>query len=162
MVNSVSTILDHVVPDLAARHLVSGGAAWADHVAVSLFLMDRAPKLTVYMPCQFREGLFQGNKDADTATYYHKLFSEKVGKDTRQGIERARSQGAEIVENLGGFFARNRQVADCDVMVAMTWGDGDTPKDGGTANTWKSSLAAQKFHIPLALIAQYEDGTDRT
>ena len=39
--------------DLSSAHLVSGGAAWSDHVAVELFLSDEYDGLTLHMPCKW-------------------------------------------------------------------------------------------------------------
>src|SRR5690606_1280513 len=38
--------------------LVSGGAAWADHVAVKLFLEGKVAGLTLHLPAEFRNGRF--------------------------------------------------------------------------------------------------------
>jgi len=34
--------------------LVSGGAAYSDHIAVSLYLDNKADNLTLHLPCEFR------------------------------------------------------------------------------------------------------------
>lgn len=132
---------------------VSGGAAWANHIAVSLYLGDKVHNLTLYFPATFEfmaEGgpQFIGDKTADTVNYYHRLFSQKMGGPTRVGITKALDKGARAVTVLG-FKARNLMVADCDLMVAFTWGEGSEPKPGGTHHTWSHSAAPVKIHVPL-------------
>lgn len=132
--------------------LVSGGSAWADHIAVSLYLMDLADSLTLYFPCGWHQGSFEGieitrnNQTARTANYYHSLFSKKMGKNTLLGIQRAIDKGATYHEISGGFFARNLLVGKVDVLLAYTFGEGEVPKPGGTKHTWDNSVAGVKIH----------------
>ena len=44
--------------------LVSGGAAWVDHVAVSLYLQNHYPELELNLPCEFTDGRY-----SDTGAY---------------------------------------------------------------------------------------------
>lgn len=140
--------------------LVSGGAAFIDHLAVSLFLdsfMDCS--LTLHLPCPFDMKLCRyeddGSRDfrknpGGTCNYYHKLFSQKMGGNTLSGIKRAIDKGASIFVG-NGFFDRNKQVAKCDHMLAFTFGTDDIPKDGGTRNTWDiAPSSCVKTHISLA------------
>lgn len=155
------------------RKLVSGGAAWADHLAVSLFLGGHAHSLQIEMPAGWcgHDGDFLGQKGpipgyADTgivdwkknpggtANYYHKQFSTKMGGDSLAGIQKAIDQGATYEDMhwlFGGssFHNRNKKVAMCELLIAFTWGQGDVPKDGGTKHTWDYSNADKKIHIPL-------------
>lgn len=135
--------------------LVSGGAAWADHVAVTLFLQDVVPKLTLYLPCAWAGEHFHdtGVRDWRTnpgglANYYHKRFSEVMGYDTLAQIAAAITKGATVVVG-NGFHNRNSQIAQCDAMLAFTWARG-APEDGGTLDTWRKCTAEQKVHVSLA------------
>ena len=136
-------------------HLVSGGAAWADHVAVSLYLMDLVNSLTLYFPCGWEPSWFIGidgtsSKVAQTANYYHDLFSIKMeaarGKTSRADIQKAIDKGAIYHEVAGGFKSRNLLVGKVDAIIAYTFGEGDVPKDGGTKHTWDYSTAPIKIH----------------
>src|SRR6202035_3134051 len=59
--------------------LKSGGAAWCDHLAVSLYLESKnAIKLELALPCNFENDKFQDNGSTDwrinpgrLANYYH-------------------------------------------------------------------------------------------
>lgn len=128
-------------------HLVSGGAAWADHVAVKLFLDKKAPHLRLYLPCEWDNGAFHDNHDQDykknpggTANHYHKKFHNKTQINSLSQIQIAKNEGAELLPCRGGFFGRNAMVAKSDFLLAMTFGKGQEVKDGGTADTVKKYL----------------------
>lgn len=137
-----------VTPDC---DLQSGGAAWADHVAVVLFLAGRARSLTLYLPCEFdlRSARFVENaRDGCTSNYYHDLFARRTGWRSMAMISEAARLGAEIVV-VPGFKSRNIPVGDCDRLVAFTFGKGSLPEDGGTRHCWDRSTAPDKIHTPI-------------
>ena len=137
--------------------LVSGGAAWADHVAVSLWLSDWGFKaLHLHFPAPFVNSRFQarGERSAGAiSNFYHYVFGMKMKRDrkvTLRGIQRAIDEGA-VTTVSRGFYARNRLVGDVDAVLAYTWGESyDHPKDGGTRHTWDHSGAPVKIHVPLS------------
>ena len=105
---------------------VSGGAAWADHVAVRLasHYEGRYP-LNLWLPAV--------NQDFQTAQYYHEKFSLVLGRDTWSEIFNAPSL---TYHSLGSFKDRNTKVAEAaDHFLAITFGDGPNVKDGGTLDT---------------------------
>lgn len=153
MVAKASEVIDQINDDII---LVSGGAAWADHVAVKLFLQNKNFSLELHMPSKFNNGFISNEKykskyrdPAQVATYYHNMFSKKVDFDSINEIIEAVNKGAEIYE-YDGFFIRNVKVANSDMIIAFTWGNGYEPKDGGTKNTWDRSSARVKLHFPLS------------
>lgn len=141
-------------------HLVSGGAAWADHLAVHLFLSGHVSRLTLHLPAPFSFGgspRFAGGRGSSgsAANYYHKLFSEVLGKNSLREIEEAGSMPScdittqKATPGYGGMFARNKLVAGAaDLLLAYTFGKGEEPLDGGTKNTWDLCKGA-RMHIPL-------------
>ena len=138
--------------------LISGGAAWADHVAVGLFLCGLASQLTLYLPAPMdvQTGRFAehgGWPDVGrTANYYHDIFQRMTGIDGRAQIRQAQVRGAVLDTGPGGFKARNMKVATaCTELWAYTWGYGTEPKDGGTAHTWHATVKRRKpvLHVPL-------------
>lgn len=150
--------------------LVSGGAAWADHVAVTLWLQQQTDAdalpyagLQLYLPTTF-ESNGQLSRATDNGShdwranpgqlmnYQHMQFSQKLGRNTLYEIEQARAFGATLTTG-NGFMARNKQVAALtDRVIAFTWGESTTqPKDGGTLHTWNAcTRATVKLHIPLS------------
>lgn len=139
-------------------HVVSGGAAWADHLAVSLMITGWAGDLTLHLPAPFDRSarIFRGppNSAASAANYYHQLFSQTIARDTLQQIHEALyhphttfTQENEMV-GYRGMFARNAKVAQCEEMIAYTFGKGDVPADGGTKDTW-DKCQGHKTHVTL-------------
>lgn len=144
-------------------NLISGGAAWADHIAVSIYLMDLADSLTLYLPCTLSEKHreFVGpagkrptgtspsamDRTADIANYYHMLFSQKMEKGTIEGLFKAKEKGAKLVVIDGGFKVRNLYTGQVDIVIAYTFGNNSSyPKDGGTSHCWNHSPATIKIH----------------
>jgi hypothetical protein len=132
--------------------LVSGGAAWADHCAVRLFLNKEVSKLRLHFPCKYDIKTRQfdpaplnererqrGYTTGETINRLHRKFTRKVGFNSLTDISIAIERGAEIhVHN--GFYARNAKVAEADVILAMTFGEREYLKDGGTSHCMKCYL----------------------
>ena len=153
-------------------HLVSGGAAWADHVAVRLFLDKKAPGLRIFMPADWEDGSYHdnGNKDAyenagGTANYYHQLFQKATGINSLTEILIAKTHGAELSPVLRGFHARNALVAKSDFMLACTFGQERFVKaKSGTEDTVrkylervrKEGIFDKSFHYDLTTGNIYE------
>lgn len=113
--------------------LISGGAAWSDHIAVSLFLHGKASSLTLCLPGPFN-GRFQG-KDGSIANHYHNLFSKEIGFSSLAGIQKAIDKGA-IVTVHNSFRERNTQIAKrANILIAFGRG-GVSPTTSGTLDTW--------------------------
>ena len=129
-------------------HLVSGGAAWADHVAVRLFLDKKVPHLRLFLPCEWSGGHFYDNgikedfkrNPGKTANHYHLKFYKSTFINSLSEIQTAQNEGAELINVDKGFYARNALVAKSDFILACTFGDGSQVKDGGTAHTIKCYL----------------------
>lgn len=140
-------------------HLVSGGAAWADHVAVWAYLEGHVEKLTLHLPAPFDGKYFRGayGTSGGTCNYYHDKFSHVLGLDSLVHIQMAKAKGATIThqpvaQGYGAMAARNRLVAaDCTHMIAFTFGRGDVPADGGTKMTWDMAADKYRVHVPLPI-----------
>ena len=134
--------------DYGIDTLVSGGSAWADHVAVKLFLNKEVPKLKLFFPCQFLGNVDafdpvplnnherqRGYSTGEILNKYHARFSRKINCNSIGELQQAIQMGATVVVPRGGFHGRNALVAQSDVILAMTFGDKEWVKDGGTSNT---------------------------
>ncbi len=160
-----------------ATSLISGGAAWSDHLAVLLFLHDPSRySLELEVPAELVSDGANGLKYHDKGTgdfknnpggvsnHYHRLFNRAVGtlrlSSSFQDFAKAVEAGA--VVNVGtGFFERNLVVASkADYCLAMTFGDKAQLKDGGTAHTMSAFLRkanhGQAFHLDLNTITLYK------
>lgn len=128
--------------------LVSGAAAWADFVAVKLFLDKKAPKLKLFLPCEWAGTRFYDNgimadakrNPGGIANHYHSKFQKITHINSLAQIQTAQNEGAELIPVDKGFFARNALVAKSDFLLAITFGNGSEVKDGGTAHTVKCYL----------------------
>ncbi|KAK5583377.1 hypothetical protein RB653_004970 [Dictyostelium firmibasis] len=137
--------------------LVSGGAAWADHVAVDYFLKNPTTcKLILYLPClivgeKTKQYQFDTNHAHGLITNgYHTNFSKQIGRDTIQDIIRAQEFGAILDNSAEGFKNRNTCIASSsDFLVAFTGVSGPAPLGGGTLDTWKKSKSIYRHHISI-------------
>jgi hypothetical protein len=131
-------------------HLVSGGAAWADHVAIEVGLDLEIPT-TIWLP--------EKEKDLEIASYYHKAFGKIIGGDTWDTVMLASAYDNFTLKNFGGFKDRNTKVAEqADVFLAMTFGDREKVKDGGTADTVvkMQSRGIKGYHLDLNALKMYK------
>jgi hypothetical protein len=156
MLLKTQEIIEQNVSNPKHLTLVSGGAAYADHIAVRLFL-ERPKELAdhillhLFLPAPFNtatnkyEGGFKSS--GSIANYYHSLFSKKMEYNTMTDITSAIQQGARI-EVFKGFYARNIEVGKTDLLIAFTWGVKGV-KAGGTKHTFTHSTAPKKIHIGL-------------
>lgn len=125
--------------------LVSGGAAWADHVAVEVSRTKGIPA-KLYLPSDI--------EDTRIAEYYHLRFGRVILRDTLADIASHTDK-----EYGGSFKQRNSLVADAaDVFVAMTFGGGSRPKDGGTMDTVSKMMrrGVRGYHLDLYTFKLHE------
>lgn len=143
-------------------HIVSGGAAWADHVAIWAYNNGLCAGLTLHLPAPF-ETTFNGGSGTSggTANHYHRQFGRTINRDTFLDIQDALQGGAQFTEQpeskgYAAMFARNKLVADqCTHMLAFTFGTGDVPADGGTKATWDMAGPQKKRkHVSLLGLEQ--------
>lgn len=141
---------------------VSGGAAWADHLAVELYIIGHLSQLQLHLPAPLdncRNYFVGGTKSAASASnYYHELFSNVIGRNTILDIVEATQTigcGYTYQDPDIGFkalFIRNKLVAnevkENDMVLAFTWGI-DTVEDSGTKNTWDQIMIKNKVHISM-------------
>lgn len=140
------------------KHVVSGGAAWADHVAVKLFLRNKINFLTLELPCSF-ENKFKDTgvvnwitNPGGTLNYYHRKFTQIRNRDSLAEINQAIQKGAECIIH-SSLHERNRYVASSATMMLAY---GITPElvDGGTKYTWDRCVLSKdkKTYINIRCI----------
>lgn len=168
----ISALWKAMVADIAARVrpddlLVSGGAAWADHLAVEMFLAGKVRGLKLFLPTQLVKGAdggwlflegFTGRDSGSAANHYHRRFSQATGRPSHASlaeIAQAIERGA-LVEceppapGYRAMFNRNTKVAQtCTEMLAYTWAEGDAPADGGTQDTWSKAAGKPRTHVSM-------------
>jgi hypothetical protein len=170
-----------VIAREGVTHLVSGGAAWADHLAVRAFLdpsRGLVQGLKLYLPASFERGRYIPDPSVQfnpgkTSNYYHEQFSRAIGANTLSEIAQAAENGANLIVEPG-FFNRNASVSHTEILLAFTFGADEAPatfrrlspgfrdpraaglKDGGTSDTWKKATASEttrKIHVSLTSLA---------
>ena len=153
MVDAVVKFMGHVNIDPQMLHLYSGGAAWADHLAVTLTLMGVVPysNLTIFLPAILEADGFVGaneylEKVAGTANYYHRLFFQKTGHNGIQDLLTVREKGAVMDPGKSGFKTRNTQVAraldDDGTLLAFTFGSPESTQPVWTIRSFPMDTKA--------------------
>ena len=126
--------------------LISGGSAWADFVAVKLFLDKKVPALRLCLPAEWQDGKFYDNgqtehNDGGVCNYYHLQFQRNTGINSLSKMQIAYLEGAEFIPVSKGFYARNALVAKSDFLLACTFGEGKMLKRwGGSEDTVRKYL----------------------
>lgn len=139
--------------------LVSGGAAWADHIAVILALRHKSTfALNLHLPAVFMAdglGFVEGPDKFDagaTANYYHKAFRRASGHKSLEELGNVIDMKTTKTVCYPGFKARNLMMAESDYVIALTFGEDDV-KDGGTKHMvdhfLKDHTREKLIHIPI-------------
>ncbi|MNU39064.1 hypothetical protein D3C71_277510 [compost metagenome] len=142
-----------VIAQWDIEHAVSGGAAFADHLAVRAFLEGKVRRLTLYLPARFVGRSYQHNprfqsNPGKTSNDLHALFSKSCGIDSLGELAEAIRRGAEVHVHEG-FQTRNIYVANAaSHMLAFTFGTATsrdlTPEDPGFQNPAVAGLKITK------------------
>ena len=150
--NDMKRAIYRFVTEHEIKDVISGGASFADHLAVGLFNAGFIDTLTLALPCefdwnagQFLDTGYRGKESwktnpGATSNYYHQQFSRVIGKSSLEEIKTAIYKGAKV-EVGDGLMARNSIVAGADIVIALTFGDKERVKPGGTSNTCQKYLA---------------------
>lgn len=133
--------------------LISGGAAWCDHIAVSLFLENYTNNSRLYIPCEWDfinkmyKRSYTEHDCARTANYYHINFSKIIKRNSLHEIDKAVKNGLILDTSFPGFKNRNTAVSQSNYIIAFTFSKGNSPETGGTRDTWNKSKTKNKIHI---------------
>ncbi len=134
MVNATYKLLNHLNINGQDTKFYSGGAAWADHLIVTLSLQGSIdPKnITLYLPSHFTDrGHFVNHQGEigfieQTTQHYHRLFKEITGIDAIQDLLKIKSLGATLIPGNSNFHRRNSLVAKAvspdGILLAFTFG----------------------------------------
>lgn len=140
MVQAAVKLILHVNIDHNNVKVFSGGAAWADHVAVTLALLGAISyeNLTLFLPatlderCGYVGSTERAEKTASTANYYHQIFSKVTGKNSINDLINVGLKGSHLIPGNGSFHARNSDVAKAvspdGALLAYTFGNDDQPQ----------------------------------
>ena len=133
--------------------LISGGAAWADHLAVRAYLDNIVKKLSLYLPCKWdfdKEQYSEQTNSGKMSNIYHRQFSNEVKINSFDQIQQAMLNDAYIDDTNNGYFERNDKIANiCHEMIAFTISTTNFPSKGGTQYTWNKAIGKKKVHISI-------------
>jgi hypothetical protein len=148
--------------------LISGGAAFADHIAVKLFLEGKVKELKLRLPAKISNGKFIGKYGTagGTANFYHDKFSKVIGINTIEEIQQAINKGAEVtyeteISNKAMFIRNDKVAKESNAMIAYTYGESNEPADGGTKDTWNKSKYSDKVHVSIHKIKNINEDNDQ-
>ncbi len=146
MINAAKAVMSR---ESYITKIVSGGAAWADHVATEF---HNTHPVEIFLP---------NDPDLNTLRYYHKKFSQVVGWDTFDQLIQLSKNKIQVNHNCGNFKTRNTKVAEiADIYLAMTFGDGKIVKPGGTSDTVDKIIqinpVAVGYHLDLNTLKLYK------
>lgn len=160
-----------IISKFGFKTVVSGGAAFSDHIAVSLFNNNLVDNLILMLPDSFdiKAQQYRVGHYGNIANELHREFSHQCQINSLQDIQRAIENGAIIpdkVESSPGFLTRNSWIAEkCTHLLAFTSGKALNQtvseigynteihdyiiKDNGTKDTWRK--ASQKYRIVISI-----------
>lgn len=155
MVHSAAEVIDFIRSSTEAPTiLLSGGAPWADHVAVFLYLNGFVDDLHLYVPAEASRGW-------GIIKYHHQRFAQQANRASFKEMSRhpirARPSQDMTVRSL---FDRNSEVArNSTHILALTPGKTEPPKKSGTLDTWNKfkrfhkgvDLAPRMIHVSIPI-----------
>jgi hypothetical protein len=155
MVRPAVLFLDRLKTPGESVHLLSGGCAWADHVAVELFNQGKAGKLNLYVtaPWLADRGMFDPSTvEGRSMNAGHRAFSLRTGRSSLAEVATAIQRGAAVVV-CPRVYDRNIEMSKTDALFMVSWSAfEDRPDHGGTLITWNlvNPLSVrEKSHVQL-------------
>lgn len=178
---ATKVLSDICLGDPSKVRIYSGGAAWADHIAVTMTQLCMIPyeNLTLFTPVPFEgfefSGIGSSERTSNTMNHYHRKFSHKTGHRSLSEIAHVLERGSHIHVGNGNFFERNTKVAQSvgtdGTLLAFTFGSPHSSqlpmtmkeyspytsadvaglKKGGTSDTWDRAVC-RKLHARLGAL----------
>lgn len=133
--------------------LISGGAAWSDHVAVKLFVDKFVTDVTLCITAKWdstNKKYIESSGKYDCgriSNFYHAKFTDVVGYSTLEELDTAITEGINI-KYFPGFKNRNNEIANAKYLIAFSFDD-TAPSQGGTLHTWTASKSKTKININI-------------
>ena len=177
MKNKLDDIISEMNKTSETVTLISGGAAFSDHLAISHYIKNPdTQSLWLALPCEFdlQYKRFALNHYGNIANGLHYQFSEKCFEGKTTSLEQI-AQAIELGANLlpipdGGFFARNTLIAHhSDIIVAFTSNLLLTEaidfkqqqvikphpiSDRGTRDTWDKAVGKHRIAVSISKLIE--------
>lgn len=156
MINKVNRYIRRTMKtDKSNVILVSGGSAWADHIAVLLYNTNKFGGLELYLPAKFslRKKRFNDTYEGNRLNGLHTNYWIKIGENSPFDdlVEAITNSNTKVIVKKG-FKERNTLISkNNDYLIAFTFNsDNNEPKEGGTKDTWDKTNHENKKHYSLS------------
>jgi hypothetical protein len=146
--------------------LMSNGSAWADHVAVQLYLTWEFYGIELYLPSKFdiKQRKYINTHEGRKLNELHSYYNQVTGVNPFDELLRAiHGKDRARVTIKRGYKQRNTLMAgNCDYLIAFTFSD-TVPTRGGTVHTWNRYDTYEKIHFNLGFVnkKKIEDTTNK-
>ena len=159
MFKALTKLIGLLEIDTKTVKVYSGGAAWADHLAVTLALLGGCdPKnLTLFLPTAIDQRVgFIGRTAAEEKTagicnFYHKSFKDVSGHDGINQIISVGEMGAVLDSGDGNFFSRNKSVAKAlgnkGLLIAFTFGSPESDQRDWNGKLYKPNVLPEEAGV---------------
>lgn len=115
----------------------TGGSIWSDHIAVTLYLQNIIPQLTLHLPDEWssiNQSYAGTTESGRRLNGTHKLFSQMLGRNTLAEIDEAIKKGAHYTISSSSQ-ERNKLIAyNAEHLYAFVVTNNQMTS--GTKNTW--------------------------
>lgn len=152
MAENVLCYIEHVIKTTTDNIiLISGGSAWADHVAVQLYLSHNFAGLELYLPTDFdvENKKYANTYEGTMLNLLHSQCKEKINIDVLNELAEAIPKRTTTVVIKRGFLQRNSLVSKkCDHLICFVFSH---IISGGSNDTWKKTKHQNKIVFDLSL-----------
>ena len=141
--NTIQTELSNII-------LVSNGSAWADHVAVQLYLTRQYGGLELYLASKFdlKHSRYVNTHEGRSLNKLHQQCQEKTQINVLGELAKVQYRPNVKITVKRGFVARNTLVAhNCDHIITFTFSE--TVLDNIIVHTLNKVKHNNKYHAFL-------------
>lgn len=144
--NELNTTPDKVV-------LVSGGSAWAEHIAVQLYLTKEFAGLDLFLVSEFsvKQKKYVNTHEGRTLNQLLIECQDKTGIDVFSELAKSiDGKNKAKITIQRAFKPRNTLIAkNCDFLIAFTFGLQENVK-GGAIDLWEKVSSDKRIHFDLS------------
>ena len=152
MVKAAMRFIASLCPPRKVR-LVSSGLPWSGHIPVTLFNTGVGRDLLIYAPVRFdvfRYTFSAKKRSPDEMNDRYDIFSMVMGRDMKQEVTTAISNGARIVNEDLGLYLASRRASESEHVVAFSCGQSHrNPTTRWAKYCWRKAEGMQRHIIRI-------------